>query len=176
MQPFCVLMFAFNLDDVEEQRGANFGLTFKFSSLEVLRPPLVENGGCEMEPELWLFGKAEDALKGAVELRRSVGAFNQKQKDPLDCINITGYGLHVGTLLLIDGTDIHWGDPVNTASKLGQDLAEGGDILLTPAVKDAIESGSLLSQVAFAGKELQRSNVTFQCFSVLDTAVHERQN
>lgn len=30
-----------------------------------------------------------------------------------------------GTVLLVEGTDIHWGDPVNTASKLAEDIQPG---------------------------------------------------
>ena len=33
---------------------------------------------------------------------------------------VSGFGLHLGDLLLIPETDVHWGDAVNTASKLGQ--------------------------------------------------------
>jgi len=34
--------------------------------------------------------------------------------------------MHSGLLLFVPGTDIHWGDPVNTSSKLGQDTAKDG--------------------------------------------------
>ena len=49
--------------------------------------------------------------------------------------------MHSGELLLIKGTDVHWGDPVNTASKLGQDLAEGGQVLVSePVHQEVLES------------------------------------
>lgn len=50
---------------------------------------------------------------------------------------MTGYGLHHGQMLFIEGTDIHWGDPVNTSSKLGQDIATEGEILIMPTVQKA---------------------------------------
>ena len=36
-------------------------------------------------------------------------------------VKMQGWGVDVGDLLVIPGTDVHWGDAVNTASKLGQD-------------------------------------------------------
>jgi len=57
---------------------------------------------------------------------------------------VTGYGLHHGQMLFIEGTDIHWGDPVNTSSKLGQDIAESGEILIMPPVRDACQKDARL--------------------------------
>ena len=37
-------------------------------------------------------------------------------------------------MIFVEGTDIHWGDPVNTASKLGQDLATNNDLLISSVV------------------------------------------
>jgi len=39
-----------------------------------------------------------------------------------------------GSLLYVKGTDIHWGDPVNTSSKLGQDIAKNGEFFVTENV------------------------------------------
>jgi len=36
-----------------------------------------------------------------------------------------------GNLLYIPGTDIHWGDPVNTSSKLAEDTASNGEFFVT---------------------------------------------
>jgi len=47
-------------------------------------------------------------------------------------------------MLFIEGTDIHWGDPVNTSSKLGQDIAESGEILIMPPVRDACQKDARL--------------------------------
>ena len=33
--------------------------------------------------------------------------------------------------LVIPGTNVHWGDAVNTSSKLGEDIADNGDILIS---------------------------------------------
>ena len=41
-------------------------------------------------------------------------------------------------MIFVPGTDVHWGDPVNTASKLGQDLARGGQVLLSSTVHEEL--------------------------------------
>jgi len=53
-------------------------------------------------------------------------------------LKVSGFGVHTGQLLHIPGTDIHWGDPVNTASKLGEDLAKKGEIYLSVDVMGRI--------------------------------------
>ena len=42
-------------------------------------------------------------------------------------------------MLVVFGTNVHWGDPVNTASKLSEDLAnDQGHICITREVRDAV--------------------------------------
>lgn len=45
-------------------------------------------------------------------------------------------GLGFGTVLCIDGQEV-WGREVNAASKLGEDVAKGGEILVTDAFRAA---------------------------------------
>ena len=52
--------------------------------------------------------------------------------------SLSGFGIHLGKMLFLSGTDVHWGDPVNTASKLGQDLASEGEILLSRPAYDVV--------------------------------------
>ena len=65
----------------------------------------------------------------------------------------------------IQGTDVHWGDPVNTASKLGQDLATGGDILISADAYDAINLDEFRG-TEFTKQVLTRSKVSFKCYKV----------
>ena len=52
--------------------------------------------------------------------------------------SLSGFCIHLGKMLFLSGTDVHWGDPVNTASKLGQDLASEGEILLSRPAYDVV--------------------------------------
>ena len=49
-------------------------------------------------------------------------------------------GVDFGRFLLIDGTDCY-GDPVNVACKLGEDVAAANEILLTASARDALPNG-----------------------------------
>ena len=70
-------------------------------------------------------------------------------------------------MIFIEGTDIHWGDPVNTSSKLGQDLAKNGDFLVTSKVHDSIKDDpNIVGEYSFEPKTLRRSGVDFLCYSV----------
>jgi class 3 adenylate cyclase len=51
---------------------------------------------------------------------------------------VTGYGIHYGECLNIDKTDILFGDPINTASKLGMDIAEEGEIYISTNIYDKV--------------------------------------
>jgi len=69
--------------------------------------------------------------------------------------------------LFIEGTDIHWGDPVNTSSKLGQDLAKDGQILIMPVVYGKAKlNHDLFNSLNFKELTLQRSKVDFKCYEV----------
>ncbi|MEO7107617.1 MAG: hypothetical protein ABIZ09_14675, partial [Rhodoferax sp.] len=46
-------------------------------------------------------------------------------------------GLGYGTVLRIDDHEV-WGSEVNAASKLGEDLAKGGEILVTDSFRNAV--------------------------------------
>lgn len=73
-------------------------------------------------------------------MKEKLTAYNKTCKVHFDKIHLTGYGMHTGEMLFIEGSDIHWGDPVNTSSKLGQDIAEDGDVLIMPIVYEAVKA------------------------------------
>eukprot|EP00929_Paragymnodinium_shiwhaense_P048952 TRINITY_DN24707_c0_g3_i3.p1 TRINITY_DN24707_c0_g3~~TRINITY_DN24707_c0_g3_i3.p1 ORF type:complete len:925 (+),score=254.40 TRINITY_DN24707_c0_g3_i3:78-2852(+) len=107
----------------------------KSTAVSVQEPSLLKYGGVGVESMLWLFKTPVDALLAVVEARRAVLDFNRAAAEN-DKITISGWGIHTGKLLFVDGSDVHWGDAVNTASKLGQDLAKTNDIYVMPVVKE----------------------------------------
>ena len=74
------------------------------------------------------FPVAVDAARAAIAINHAMSATNRTVPDDLDIV-VSG-GIAAGDYLLIDGNDL-WGDPVNVASKLGEDLAGPGEILIT---------------------------------------------
>ena len=138
--------------------AAHEGVRARFATCELVRPILVSHGGVEVEDTLWLFTDPEKAVRGALGVQQ---ALSPKSASPL---LVRGLGIHTGTLLVINGTDVHWGDPVNTASKLGEDLARGGNLYVSEAVLDASIHG--LQELDYTSLTLTKSNVNFRCFHV----------
>ncbi len=76
------------------------------------------------------FPGAADAVAAAVEILRGFEHLNVLRQDD-DDIHIA-VGVDYGRFLLVEGRDL-FGNPVNLASKLGEDVARGGEILVTEA-------------------------------------------
>jgi class 3 adenylate cyclase len=86
--------------------------------LDVIRPAILSCNGIELEDVLWMFDDPVDALKAAIKTKMVMASFNYG-KNLKDRVPIKGYGVHKGDMFFVEGTDVHWGDPVNTSSKLG---------------------------------------------------------
>lgn len=74
-----------------------------------------------------VFADARAAIEAAIRINVGFGAQNLLTEDAKD-INVS-IGIAWGEILLIPGKDFY-GDAVNLAAKLGEDLAERGEILV----------------------------------------------
>jgi len=101
----------------------------------------------ESDPDLTFFDTAADALVAVMTASKIC-----------DSAVVTGWGIHQGEVLLVPHTDVHWGDPVNTASKIGQDLAEPGEKLISHEVYQGLPS-SLRSEYHFTERTVEASGV-----------------
>jgi len=77
-----------------------------------------------------VFDTVPQALAAAQDVHVALSEANRVL--PADWDVHVGIGIGYGPLLLIDGDDV-FGSEMNLASKLGEDLAEAGDILVTAA-------------------------------------------
>jgi class 3 adenylate cyclase len=75
-----------------------------------------------------MFPDVAGAIQAAIELNGAFCAANEATPDELD-IRIA-CGIDFGSILVVPGVDF-FGNAVNRASKLGEDLAEAGEILVT---------------------------------------------
>ena len=175
MNPYSALMFEFDFEHIEAEAGAEAGLRLKFLALDLIRPVLTEFSGNELEDVLWIFDDPIKAVTATMKLKSEISKYNES-KSSSEQIKISGYGIHTGQMIFIEGTDIHWGDPVNTSSKLGQDLAKNGDFLITPVVYNSVkENDEILKTLTFFEKTLKRSNVDFLCYLVKEKP-QEKEN
>lgn len=93
---------------------------------------------CEADNCYAFFERIEDALKAGLHMMDAVEALSGGRRG-VGCIELA-IGMDYGRLLLVGDEDFY-GDPVNTASKLGEDLGGGGEILVTDRALE--QAGSL---------------------------------
>lgn len=117
------------------------------------RPTIEEHNGLVVKFEadncFAMFDTALSAVRAAIQLNTAFDAMNVHADDPFD-IRIS-IGMDYGDVLLTGGPD-YFGDTVNRASKLGEDIAGPGEIILTEAAFE-----QLPSQAGFHGKPLELS-------------------
>lgn len=124
---------------------------------ETTRPVVVANGGSiikyEADNGFAVFPDPDSGVRAAIAMNAALKLENARQPDEFH-IRIA-CGLDHGNILFLEGVDEghdFYGNAVNTASKLGEDLAEPGEVLLTKPAFERIPSG-----VDFTGKEIKLS-------------------
>jgi adenylate cyclase len=118
----------------------------RLERLERLIAPMIDGHGgrvlrVEADNVFALFPDAGSAVRCAAEVQRSVEIANE----PLPAASeiYVAIGVGYGRVLLIDDDDAY-GDEMNIACKLGEDLAERGEVLLTASAHDALgDTGEL---------------------------------
>ena len=88
----------------------------------------------EADSLLLIFRSTTKAVECAVAMRKTATNYNVGRPDTEHILICFGIG--VGNMLRIGEHDVY-GDQVNAASKLGEDTAKAGDILVTDAVRRA---------------------------------------
>lgn len=112
-----------------------------YESHRILVPKIDAFNGILLKVEgdsmLVLFKQACSALDCAIAMQQALKQHNQGRR-PEDQVLLC-VGLGYGRLLKIGDEDVY-GVEVNAASKLGEDQAKAWEILVTDAVRDALES------------------------------------
>ncbi len=85
-----------------------------------------------------------DAVRMAITYNHTLEAMNLTTSEGFNIH--ASVGIDYGKFLLIKQTDF-WGVPVNIASKLGEDLAETGEILVTEEAFNRIPAGAQIEGV-----------------------------
>ena len=111
--------------------------------MQLTTQPIVEkNGGQVVKFEadncFAMFDSVLPAMETAFELNHVFDEMNEYTDEPFD-IRIS-IGIDYGSVLLIGGPD-YFGDAVNRASKLGEDVAGPGEIFMTHTAYRLLPSG-----------------------------------
>ncbi len=114
---------------------------------------------CEADNLLAVFDDPEQAVAAAVAM--NLAALTEPANDR-HALTFS-IGIDYGELLLLDGIDC-FGDPVNLAYKLGEDLARPGEVLITRSVRERLGDGS---RFALREMPLSISGVELSAYGVL---------
>jgi adenylate cyclase len=117
----------------------------------MVQPLIADHGGKIVAREgdtiFAIFDAPPDAIAAALDIQERVGTDNAKR--PVDEQVTCAIGIGFGEILAIGDHRIA-GDEVNVAFKLGEDLAEGGEILVSDAAMAEMPEHSLeIEPVAF---------------------------
>ena len=148
----------------------SFGICYFLGMIHRARQivaPIVEaNNGlllkCEADNCYSFFDDADDALQACIDLNTTLARVNCESKSEKKIY--LSIGVDYGKLLLVGAND-YFGDPVNTASKLGEDLAGQGETLVTNrALEQAkrthdVSSEQLVTRISGIDIKYMRLNV-----------------
>lgn len=99
---------------------------------QIITPIIERNSGlllkCEADNCYAYFADASDAIRTSFEINKVL--FEENRDRELEEHIYLSVGIDYGDLLLVGKSDFY-GDPVNTSSKLGEDLAIKGETLVT---------------------------------------------
>jgi adenylate cyclase len=126
----------------------------------IVRPVIAAGGGRVVKTEadnvFATFDDVPQALATARAIQRSLDAANTFLPEDWDLHAAIGIGY--GPLLLIGDEDL-FGSEMNVASKLGEDVAGRGEILLSEAARERVEAESDATEIP-----VQLSGLTIKAF------------
>lgn len=128
---------------------------------QVVTPAVEGNGGQVVKQEadnlFAVFPSTTLALESALDIRRALNAMNTVLVESLRIRAAIGIGW--GDVLLLEGQDC-FGQEVNLACKLGEDLARADEILLTDAARAELPA----RDYELSGRECDISGVQFKAW------------
>ena len=141
------------------QQGNIISFLLSINQMQRLVVPVVqENGGILVRAEhdnlTCLFDRVQDALSASREITSRLGSANVIL--PADKELYASIGIGHGSILNVENEAIY-GNEVNLASKLGEDIGDLGDVLLTPSAYEQVDDtpfGFEERKVSISGLEL----------------------
>jgi len=137
--------------------------------MQIITQPIVEqNGGRVVKFEadncFAMFDRVQECIQTAIDLNLAFMTANLSSEHTFD-IRIS-IGIDYGDVLLIGGPD-YFGDTVNRASKLGEDVAGPGEIYVTETAYRQLPAGS-----SFHGRA-QKLSISGIQFRAIKLTYHE---
>jgi adenylate cyclase len=144
------------------QHGIVRFLLMIFQMRILAQSAITGNGGSLVKSEAdnlyCRFETADDALRAAMEIIERLETVNPLL--PSERRLYASIGIGFGKILFIEDHDL-FGDEVNLASKLAEDVAQGGEVLMTEAAR-----ASLVADVDAVDKTIGVSGLTLSYFQL----------
>lgn len=142
------------------RQGNIISFLLSINQMQRLALPVVENHGgilvkAEHDNLTCLFDTVEDAIEAADDIRTRLESANVILPEDKELYAAVGIGF--GPILNVENEDIY-GNEVNLASKLGEDIGDLGDILLTRNAFDQVSDGNIKCEqrsISISGLELK---------------------
>jgi class 3 adenylate cyclase len=133
---------------IARERGIVFYLAMVRRMQQVTGPVVASCAGTVVKYEAdnlyAVFENPIAALSCAIRINQAVHADNQDEADDVAHVRVS-IGIETGMILLVDGD--FFGNAVNTASKLGEDLAEASEVLIGPDAAKSLPKVTLAKLV-----------------------------
>lgn len=137
------------------RRVAEFGIIHFLQTIlesqRILIPLIEEHSGILLKVEgdsmLVIYRNVAEALRCALRMQAATAAYNRGREESERILLCVGMG-H-GRVLRIGDSDV-FGAEVNAASKLGEDTARAGEILVTAAVREGLQNTVLPGVTGYA--------------------------
>lgn len=144
------------------QHGIVRFLLMIFQMRILAQSAITGNGGSLVKSEAdnlyCRFETADDAVRAAAEITERLETVNPLL--PTERRLYASIGIGFGKILFIEDHDM-FGDEVNLASKLAEDIAQSGEVLMTEAAR-----ASLVREVDAIGKTIGVSGLTLSYFQL----------
>ena len=149
-----------------------YGITHFLSMIHrlhgIVRPLIARHAGRVVKTEadnvFAVFGRVEAALAAARDVQEHLATANAFLPEDWDLHASIGIGW--GELLMIADDDDFYGNELNLASKLGEDIAEAGETMLTAAAHDRLMAEGPTVTLAFDAREIIVSKMTLKAYSL----------
>ena len=133
---------------------------------EIVRPIFHDHRGSvikfEADNAFAIFPDPESGIRAAIAMNAAIDRENAGYPDEFE-IGLS-CGLDHGRILLVEDHD-YYGDPVNTACKLGEDLAEAGEILVANSAMEKLSANTGLTgkpvKFSISGLEFEAVSIAY---------------
>lgn len=126
-----------------QKYGIVYNLAMVYRMQSVSQPLIEREGGQIIKYEadncFAVFDDVYPAVRAALSINRAFTELNANTDEKFDIL--VGTGIDYGEVLLVEGPD-YFGMAVNRASKLGEDIASGGEILITKSAFERMPADS----------------------------------